>query len=84
MSVNKEPTMKEIVAELLVAQEQAISIVVAAMCRQMDAERLVRDLRAQLFAVKQTGSASGVAIRLATHALAAAETETLLRNPPTH
>jgi hypothetical protein len=79
-----EPTMKQIAAELLAAQEQAMAIVVAAMCKQLDAERLATDLRAQLFAAKQTGSASSVAMRLATHALAAAEAETKLRNPPTH
>lgn len=84
MPVNNEPTMKQIAAELLAAQEQAMAIVVAAIARQMDAERLAADLRAQLFAAQQTGSSSLSAIRIASHALAAAEAETLLRNPPAH
>ncbi len=83
MPVN-EPTMKQIAAELLAAQEQSMAIVVAAMSRQMDAERLAADLRAQLLAAKKTGLTSSVAIRLATESLLAVEAEILLRKPARH
>ena len=79
-----ERELKQWFAELIAAQSAALGLVVAAMSKQLDAERLVSDLRGQLAAAKATGLVPGLAIRIATDALAAAEAETALRCRESH
>lgn len=74
-----EAHMKQLVAELIEANSAALGLIVAAMARQMDAERLAAELKAQIAAAAKTGAVPKLAIRLATAALAAADAEVLLR-----
>ncbi len=72
-------TLKPMFEELAHAQSESLALVVAAIARQMDAERLAADLRSQLSAAIATGSVHKLSVRLATAALAAADAEVLLR-----
>jgi hypothetical protein len=74
----------QVIAEVIASTGDAIGLVVAALAQQLDATRLTEDLRAHLAAATAMGKSSKVAIGLATHALAAAEVETALRNPAKH
>ena len=76
--------LKKLFAELIEAQGVALGLIVAAMSRQLDAQRLVDDLRAQIDAAKLTNLVSPLAIRLATYALAAADAETASRSQDKH
>ena len=79
-----EEFIKQIIAELIEANQQALSIVVASISRQLDADRLKSDLESQIAAAKLLKQTSPIAIQQATSALAAVHAETLLRNKPTH
>ena len=79
-----EKFIAQLFAELKAATGDAIGLVVAALARQLDATKLTEDLRSQIAAAVATKLISPVAIELATHALAAAEAETALRNPKKH
>jgi hypothetical protein len=74
----------QVIAEVIASTGDAIGLVVAALAQQLDATRLTEDLRAHLAAATAMGKSSTVAIGLATHALAAAEVETALRNLAKH
>ncbi len=78
-----EDFLKQIIAELIYSNGQAIGLILAAVARQVDAQQLTDDLRAQIAAAKQHGM-STMALDLASHALAAAEAETALQNPDRH
>lgn len=83
-----EKVVKELIAQSLQAQAEALALVVAAMSRQMDAEHLAEHLRAQLYAAKQTGSVSAWGLKQTSLALVAVEAEINLRkmdgNPIAH
>lgn len=79
-----EQEIKKMLSEFLIAQEQVFAFVAATMSRQMDAERLLNDMRAQLSASIEAGAMSSLAQRIASHAIAAVEAETALRNPAKH
>lgn len=79
-----ENELKQRFLELIEAQGEALAMVVAAMSAQMDVERLATDLRSRIAAAKLTGLASALAMRIATHALAAADAESALRRKGTH
>jgi hypothetical protein len=70
-----EREMKQLLAELISAQGQAMAILVTALCQQVDPARLMIDLRAAIAAAGQLKSISPIATRIATEALAAAEAE---------
>jgi hypothetical protein len=79
-----ERELKQMFAELIEAQSAALGLVVAAMACQMDAERLVKDLKGQIDAAKLLKQIPPLALRMATHAMAAAEAETALRRKGKH
>lgn len=79
-----EKFFQQLINELIEANGQALGLLAAAMARQMDADKLTADLRAQLEAAKAAKLANPTAIRIATHALAAAEAETALRKRANH
>lgn len=79
-----EQEIKKMLAEFLIAQEQVFAFVAATMSKQMDAERLLNDMRAQLSASIEAEAMSSLAKRIATNAIAAVEAETALRNPAKH
>lgn len=80
----KDEELKQLFAELISAQTDAIGLVVAAISRQLDINRLSVDLKSQIDAATKTRLASPLAIRIATGALAAADAESALRNPAKH
>ena len=75
----KEEFIKQAFAELIAANEAALGIVVAAIAKQTDAERLLEDLKTQIQAARLDRTVPPMAIRQATVAQAAVEAETLLR-----
>lgn len=79
-----EEFIKQIIAELIEANQQALSIVVASISRQIDADRLKSDLESQIAAAKLLKQISPIAIQQATNVLAAVHAETLLQKKPTH
>lgn len=79
-----ETLIKQILAELIAANGQAIGTLAAAIAKQIDPERLTADLRAQIEASKHSPNWTSVATQIATHALAAAEAETALRKRSNH
>lgn len=79
-----EDFFKQLIAELIEANGQALGTLAAAVAKQIDPERLTSDLRTQLRASEAAGKWSPIASRIATHALAAAEAETALRKRPNH
>lgn len=72
-------TLRPMFEELAEAQSESLALVVAAIAKQIDAERLAADLRSQLKAAIATGMVQKLSVRLATAALAAADAEVLLR-----
>ena len=77
-----ENTMKQLFAELIESQGEALGLVVAALCTQVDPARLTADLRKTLAAAQMLPSANGLAIRIAGHALEAAEAAKMLQAKP--
>lgn len=75
----KQPPLEQIIAELIESFGAALGLVTAAVAKQTDAEKLRGDLQAQIAAATATRMAPPLAIRLATHALAAADAECKLR-----
>lgn len=71
--------MKELLAQVLQAQAEALEIVVASVSRQLDAELLHVHLLQLLGAAKKRGTVSALGLRQATLALAAVEAEIHLR-----
>ncbi len=69
---------KQLSAEMIEANGLALALLTAAIAKQLDPERLVEDLQAQL-AAAEARKVSALAIRQATYALAAADAEILLR-----
>jgi hypothetical protein len=67
-----EREMKQLFAELIEAQGVALGLVVAAIAKQLDAERLACDLGELLTEAKNQRAYSVVAGLIATHALDAA------------
>lgn len=74
---------KQILAEIIEANQAALALVVASMSRQMDAPRLAEDLRAQLLAAQHLPLPS-LATKQMTHVLAAVEAEILLDRRQNH
>ena len=74
-----EYEMKQLFAELIEAQGQALGLVVTALCQQVDAKRLQADLKKTLESAKTLHSTSPLALRIATNALAAADAEKMLQ-----
>lgn len=74
-----EEFMKQAFAELIATNEAALAIVVSAFAKQMDANRLLEDLKAQIAASRLDKNVPPMAIRQATFAQAAVEAETILR-----
>ena len=68
-----ENLFKQLIAELIEAQGEALGLVVSALCQQVDPARLTADLRETLTSATLPPSASPLAIRIATKALGAAE-----------
>jgi hypothetical protein len=75
--------MKQVIAEVIESAGTALGLVAAALARRQNATQLTEDLRATIAAAKLTGTGS-TAIRIATHALAAVEAESVIQNPPRH
>lgn len=71
-----------VIAELIHAQGDALGMVVVALCQQVDPARLKDDLKRVIDAAGKLPSTSPTAIRIATHALAAAEAEKSLQAKP--
>ncbi|MER2518609.1 MAG: hypothetical protein ABTR92_19800 [Candidatus Accumulibacter phosphatis] len=69
---------RQLSAEMIEASGLALALVTAAIAKQLDPERLVEDLQAQLAAAEDR-KVSALAIRQATYALAAVDAEILLR-----
>lgn len=78
-----EKALRQSFAEIIECTGMAIGLVVSALARRGDAQQLTEDLRATLKAADATGHPK-LAIRLATHALAAAEAESVLQRKATH
>ena len=74
-----QPPIDQIIAELIESFGAAIGLVTASIAKQADAEKLRADLQAQLSAATATRMVPPLAVRLATHALAAADAECKLR-----
>ncbi len=77
-----ENDMKQLFAELIHAQGDALAMVVTALCQQVDPVRLRTDLKATIDAASKLQSTSPIAVRIATHALAAAEAEKMHQARP--
>ena len=75
--------LKQIIAELIHSQGVALALIVSALARQVDAQKLTDNLRALIASAQQQGESS-MAVTLATHALAAAEAQTALQNQSSH
>lgn len=71
----REEDMKQLFAELIHAQGEALGMVLTALCQQVDPARLKKDLQSTIAAAQKLPSTSSISIRIATHALAAAEAE---------
>ena len=67
-------TLKQIHAEMIECTGRALGLVVTAFARRMDAERLTQDLRSTIDQARALNEPA-LALRLATHALAAAEAD---------
>lgn len=68
-----EPEMKQIIAELIQSFEGSLEIIVGALARTGDAEKLHAALKQQITIAKSGKLVPSLAIRLATSALAAVE-----------
>ena len=78
-----ERELQQLFAELIQAQGDALGLVVTALCKQVDPARLKQDLAQTIEGAKMLQSYSPVAVRIATHALAAADAaNTLQAKPP--
>lgn len=75
-----EEFLKQLIAELLHAQGEALGLLTAALVRQIDASRLAEDLRRQMKAAELIGNLSPTAKKLVLQALAAADSESALQN----
>lgn len=75
--------LRQVHAEMMQAISEGVALVVSALARDMDAEKLTTHLRAQVLAAKAQ-NVNPLAIRLATESLAAAEAETVLQRKATH
>lgn len=82
--IQKSKFLKQVFAELVVSQREGIALIMAAMARQMDAQRLADDLRSQINSAQAVGRCPKEAIALATHALAALEAETAFQTKDRH
>lgn len=80
----EEEQMKQIVAELIAAEKEALGMLVLALSRQLDPAELFADLQATIASAKAFPSGSSLAIHLMTDAVAAAESMAALRNPEVH
>lgn len=74
-----EEFIKQCLAEIIAANEQALGLVVAAISRQLDPLQLLTDLENQIAAAKKSGQIHSHAIRQATVAAAAVQAESMLR-----
>ncbi len=74
--------LKQLFAELIAAQGQALSIIISAISRQIDPARLTSDLKQYISAAKMLPSISPLAVRIATEAMAAAEAERAHQKKP--
>lgn len=74
-----ETEMKQLFAELIEAQGQALAILTQAVCQQIDPVRLHTDLKQGIESARMLHSTSPVALRVAAHAMAAAEAERMLK-----
>lgn len=79
-----EQFIQQAIAELIEANGQALGTLAAAIAKQIDPERLKSDLQSQLAASKQTPRWTPIAERIALHAVAAVEAETILRKQSKH
>lgn len=79
-----EEELKQIIAELIHSQAEAIGLVVTAISRQLDINQLSDDLRSHIPAAQMAHLVSPLAIRIASGALAAADAELALRNVERH
>jgi len=74
-----EADLKQLFAELINAQGEAMAMLVTAACQQLDAKQLRDDLKAAAQAQKRLPSSSPLAARLAAHAVAAADAQCALQ-----
>lgn len=74
-----EEFIKQCLAEIIAANEQALGLVVAAIAKQTDAKQLLTDLQQQIAAAKVSKQIHPQAIRQATSAMAAVQAEVMLR-----
>lgn len=77
-----ENDLKQLFAELVAAQGQAMGMVVQALCHQIDPAKLTTDLKAVIESSRQMSGTSSLAQRMALAALAAAEAEKMLQARP--
>lgn len=77
-----EAFFKQIIAELIEAQGQAMGILTQSLCQQLDPARLKSDLQNQIAAAGKLKSTSPIAIKIATQAQAAAQAEAMLKAKP--
>ena len=77
-----ENELKQMFAELITAQGQALGMVVQALCQQVDPAKLTADLKKVIEASRQMPRSNPVAQKMATAALAAAEAEKMLQARP--
>ena len=77
-----EQFFKQLVAELIEAQGQAMAILTQSICQQIDPGRLKTDLQKNLASAKSLPSTSPIALKIAQQAMAAAEAERMLQAKP--
>lgn len=77
-----ENEMKQLFAELIQAQGDALAVLTTALCQQVDPARLKQDLEKAIRSAQTIPSFSPLAARIAKHALAAAEAEKMHQARP--
>ena len=77
-----EQFMKQLIAELIEAQGQALGILTQALCQQVDPARLKTDLQKTLASAKLLKSHSTLTDKLVAHAQAAAQAAQTLQARP--
>lgn len=77
-----EYEMKQLFAELIQAQGDALAMVVTALCQQVDPARLHVDLARVIAAAATLPNTSPLATRMAGHAMAAAQAEKMHQARP--
>lgn len=77
-----EEFMKQIVAELIEAQGQALGTLTAALCQQIDPARFTADLQKWMASAEKLRGHTPMATRLLNSALAAAQAEKTLQARP--